>query len=368
MSYRSRLYNLRNIQSPEGHDKPFFSKNQEKNSSENKGAFFQAKLAVNKPGDQYEREADSMANVVVNNRTANPVLQHKKISSIQRLSTAPEEEKVSTNDQRMDRDKEKPFQRMSADPEKEKLKGIQKMDDPIKEKENMAGIQKMDDPMKEQEEKKKTPVVQRQQDATASNTSSVLSSKIESSSGKGNALPKNTLHEMNSAFGVDFSNVRLHHDSEAANMNKELNAQAFTHGNDVYFNQGKFDPDSTRGKFLLAHELTHVVQQGKEIAPFIQQKAVCPDIPHPQIPPECQDPFKRRCGSGNESDMTTYIYDPETDAYQTCSYEQYICECYDKNPNEKADDFNILNPITWFQSDPKVVAAYKGWAHKNDND
>jgi len=44
-------------------------------------------------------------------------------------------------------------------------------------------------------------------------------------------------------------------------MNKELNAQAFTHGRDIYFNAGKYDPESTQGKKLLAHELTHVVQQ-----------------------------------------------------------------------------------------------------------
>ena len=66
---------------------------------------------------------------------------------------------------------------------------------------------------------------------------------------------------MSAKFGVDFSGVRIHDDSEAVGLAKELQAQAFTHGRDIYFNEGKFDPESGAGKNLLAHELTHVVQQ-----------------------------------------------------------------------------------------------------------
>src|SRR5436190_8978074 len=62
-------------------------------------------------------------------------------------------------------------------------------------------------------------------------------------------------------FGNDFSNVKIHTDTEAIQMNHELNAKAFTVGNDVYFNQGEYQPGSESGKHLLAHELTHVVQQ-----------------------------------------------------------------------------------------------------------
>ena len=75
-------------------------------------------------------------------------------------------------------------------------------------------------------------------------------------------MPKNTLQEMNTSFGSDFSNVKIHNDSESADMNKELNAHAFTHGSDIYFNSGKYSPESKDGQHLLAHELTHTVQQG----------------------------------------------------------------------------------------------------------
>lgn len=250
MSYCSRVYNHRNAHTPDViQEKPFFSKRNDTKDNSKTQPFFQAKLAINKPGDQYEREADSVANSVVNNKSNTPVVQQKNISSIQRLSTSKEDEKLSTNEARMEKDKEiqeKPMPMAGAEKEKEKLKGVQKKEDPLKEK----------------EKKKAVAPVQKKSESNASTASPQVSSRIESSAGKGNALPAKTLSEMNSSFGVDFSNVNIHKDSEAANMNQELQAQAFTHGNDIYFNSGKYNPENSEGKFLLAHELTHVVQQG----------------------------------------------------------------------------------------------------------
>lgn len=65
-------------------------------------------------------------------------------------------------------------------------------------------------------------------------------------------------------FGHDLSRVRVHKDSDAAQMGKELNAEAFTHGRDIYFGAGRYDPEISTGKKLLAHELTHVVQQRRD--------------------------------------------------------------------------------------------------------
>lgn len=85
---------------------------------------------------------------------------------------------------------------------------------------------------------------------------------LNASKGSGSPLPRDTKDQMENSFGADFSNVRLHTDSSAVQMNKDLNAQAFTHGNNIYFNAGKYDTNSSKGTHLLAHELTHVVQQG----------------------------------------------------------------------------------------------------------
>ena len=98
------------------------------------------------------------------------------------------------------------------------------------------------------------------------NTEGVASNNIEaqlqSSKGGGSSLPNDTRNSIESAMGAAFSNVRIHTDSNAVQMSQNLNAQAFTHGSDVYFNSGKYNPSSTEGSRLLAHELTHTVQQG----------------------------------------------------------------------------------------------------------
>ena len=95
--------------------------------------------------------------------------------------------------------------------------------------------------------------------------SNYLNNRIQSARGGGSSLDSSTQNFMSSRFGTDFSNVRVHTDSNAVQMSRELNAHAFTVGNDVFFNQGKYNPHSGDGKRLLAHELTHVVQQQKNI-------------------------------------------------------------------------------------------------------
>ncbi len=92
--------------------------------------------------------------------------------------------------------------------------------------------------------------------------SSAVESRISNSKNGGTPLPKSVKGDMDSAFGADFGAVKIHTDSDAVQMNKDLNAKAFTHGSDIYFNEGQYDTGSQEGKHLLAHELTHVVQQG----------------------------------------------------------------------------------------------------------
>lgn len=89
-----------------------------------------------------------------------------------------------------------------------------------------------------------------------------LSDKLQRSKGKGQSLDDSTAQQMGEQMGADFSGVRIHTDSEASSMNQDIGARAFTHGNDIYFNKSQYDTSSTEGKRLLAHELTHTVQQG----------------------------------------------------------------------------------------------------------
>ena len=99
--------------------------------------------------------------------------------------------------------------------------------------------------------------------------------KLSSGKNNGNPLPDATKSFMETRFGSDFGEVRVHTGSTAVQMNRSLNAQAFTRGKDIYFNSGKYNPESSSGQHLLAHELTHVVQQTgtrkNRKQPFIQK-------------------------------------------------------------------------------------------------
>lgn len=87
------------------------------------------------------------------------------------------------------------------------------------------------------------------------------SQKIAATRGQGQKLPTETRRFMEQGFGADFNRVRIHNDETAHQLSKNLHAQAFTVGNDIYFNKGYFNPDTKSGQHLLAHELTHTIQQ-----------------------------------------------------------------------------------------------------------
>jgi len=84
---------------------------------------------------------------------------------------------------------------------------------------------------------------------------------IQRARGGGQALDGGVRGHMESAFGADFSGVRVHTDTGADTLNRALNARAFTVGQDIFFRQGAHNPGSPSGREILAHELTHVVQQ-----------------------------------------------------------------------------------------------------------
>jgi hypothetical protein len=80
-------------------------------------------------------------------------------------------------------------------------------------------------------------------------------------SGGGAPLDTETRADMETRFGHDFGDVRVHTDGAAHDSAKSVNAQAYTVGSNIVFQRDKYDPSSEGGKHMLAHELTHVVQQ-----------------------------------------------------------------------------------------------------------
>ncbi len=89
-----------------------------------------------------------------------------------------------------------------------------------------------------------------------------VSKQIQSSMAGGSPLPSGVRAFMEPRFGSDFSGVRVHTNDHAARLSANLDAHAFTVGNHIFFGNGKYQPESHAGKELIAHELTHTIQQG----------------------------------------------------------------------------------------------------------
>ncbi|MEL6142062.1 MAG: DUF4157 domain-containing protein, partial [Bacteroidota bacterium] len=114
-----------------------------------------------------------------------------------------------------------------------------------------------------------------------------FSNRLTSSKGGGQPLNSEVQRSMGDAMGADFSGVRVHEGGEAAGLSNDIGAQAFTHGSDIYFNEGKYQPGTSDGDRLLAHELTHTVQQGGSPTADAVQRADEPaasEGPPPQQP------------------------------------------------------------------------------------
>ncbi|MGY3794262.1 eCIS core domain-containing protein [Aquimarina sp. 433] len=229
-------------------------------------AFIQPKLNIGKPGDKYEIEADRVADTVVakgNDQSSSffspvPQVQKQQEEDVQKQELTDNEVQ-----QKSLGDTVTPLVQRQSEEEIQSRELPENQIQPKAEGTNVVTeLQKQEEEIQEKEEEEEDVQLVQLKSQAASVTDSSIESRLHSSKGSGAPLPKDTKTQMESGFGRDFSNVRVHTDSNAKQMSQDLGAQAFTHGNDIYFNEGKFDTSSNSGKHLLAHELTHTVQQG----------------------------------------------------------------------------------------------------------
>lgn len=233
---------------------------------------FQTKLIQGKPGDKYEQEADFMASKVLENthsggdgflnysgstffKGRNHAVQEKPLAeAITPLFQHQEEEEELQVRQMADvslqtEEKEEPVQMQSIEEEDEIQakypEGFEGPEDEI----TIAGQ------VEEEEDK-----IQAKPNGDTT-VSPVVENSLKNSASQGSKLDPETLAQMEQGFGADFSDVNIHTDEKAVQMSNELGAHAFTHGKDIYFNKGKYNPNTDEGKHLLAHELTHTIQQ-----------------------------------------------------------------------------------------------------------
>ncbi|WP_341528600.1 DUF4157 domain-containing protein [Nostoc sp. UHCC 0302] len=178
----------------------------------------QAKLSISQPGDKFEEEADSVARQVMQ-RIAQPV----NPQSIQREALPESEDELQ-------------------------MKTL-----------NNSRLQRQSAP-KDEEELQMKPMVQRRAKALMADAPD-LEASINQARGGGQPMADNIREPMEQALGADFSGVKVHTDGQSDQLNQSIQARAFTTGQNVFFRQGAYQPGSREGQELIAHELTHVVQQ-----------------------------------------------------------------------------------------------------------
>jgi hypothetical protein len=182
----------------------------------------QAKLNIGEPDDKYEKEADNTAAKVV-----------------QQISSSSQDSSV----QKQEIEEDEELQRSP-------ISTLQREEDPIDEDED-----------ENEEELQMKPLLQKRENLGGGEASSNLESSIQSVRGSGHSLDTNLQLKMEQSMGADFSKVKVHTDLLSNQLNQSIQAKAFTTGQDIFFGQGEYNPNNQNGQELIAHELTHVVQQ-----------------------------------------------------------------------------------------------------------
>jgi len=215
------LEKIINQRSTESSDTPVQAKPQNRlKILQAKPMAIQAKLNIGEPNDKYEKEADNTAAKVV--QQINSPIQEQ---SVQRQESMEEE------------------------------------DEELQMKSEISTLQRQESMEEEDEELQIKSLVQRSENIGGGEASTDLELSIQSARGSGQSLDSNLQAKMGQAMGADFSGVKVHTDSQSDQLNQSIQAKAFTTGQDVFFRQGAYKPSSRGGQELIAHELTHVVQQ-----------------------------------------------------------------------------------------------------------
>jgi outer membrane protein OmpA-like peptidoglycan-associated protein len=256
----------------------------------------QPKLTIGPVHDEYEREADRVADEIVRMPDRSADLSAQRVPlRLQRFCPECEQEKkqeentatdvqrapamVQREDEEAQRTPIQAIQRMCPACEKETA---QRTPDPVQRlcleceeeahrKADGSDIQRalipLEEDIEEEEEVQQAAggggVIQtKRAGADPPDASAALAAYVQSSRHGGQPLPEGTRASFESRFGHDFGGVRVHIGTRAAEAASEINALAFTTGADIYFGAGRFNPGTPEGDRLLAHELTHTIQQG----------------------------------------------------------------------------------------------------------
>ena len=255
-------------------------------SSEGEGNRFvqsmavQAKLLVGPADDEYEKEADWLADQVmsmVGPRVQQTCLSCNEEDAVQRASlfgqitplvqrqAAPEEEEEIQTKSLFARIT--PRAQMAAAPEEEEEIQTKSLFARITPRVQTAAAP-------EEEEEVQTKPLVPSAGAKGGLAEPDLEQSLAQARGNGSPLADDVRGRMENAFGVDFSTVRIHSDEQADSLSRCIQARAFTVGRDIFLRQNEYQPENYEGQWLLAHELSHTLQQRGVVRPsqVIMQK------------------------------------------------------------------------------------------------
>lgn len=204
----------------------------------------QAKLKIGQPGDKYEQEADRVADRVMSMPESN-------------LSRQEDEEEVQGKPVA---GQITPLVQRQSEEEEEIKKQPEEEEEPVQTKLLQRQSEDEEEVQKQPEEEEESVQSKGSRESSPDMSLSVESG-IKSIRGGGQPLSESSSAFFEPRFGADFSGVKIHTDSRANHLARSINAKAFTIGRDVAFGTGQYSPETSKGKQLLAHELTHVVQQ-----------------------------------------------------------------------------------------------------------
>ncbi|HWR82085.1 MAG TPA: DUF4157 domain-containing protein [Candidatus Deferrimicrobium sp.] len=267
----------------------------------------QHRLITGRPGDALEREADMMADVATGRRGTREHGQadalYGRITPLVQCQT--EEEQTTPETQPVEKD-EKVIQAQVEDEEEQPTQAQAEEEEPVqslvepkeeepirtkveeeekdavqaraeKDEEKPVGIQAEEEeeerPVQAEAEEEKEEAVQPKLEAPGvGQMPDDIRGGFKANGGNGSPLAEDVRAKMEAQFGAEFSGVRIHTDNSAVQLTRLLKARAFTHGRDIYFNDGRFSPGTRSGEHLIAHELTHTIQQGAVARSEIQQE------------------------------------------------------------------------------------------------
>jgi hypothetical protein len=235
------------------------------------GLSIQPKLAVNRPGDQYEQEADQIAEAVM--RVPDTVAQRQIEPEEETLRARPLLGQIFPVIQRQAEDEEKEeeaqgFEEESLTPRRTEE---EKKEEELLQAKPVADHLRWPIQRQLEEDQERLQIAgklsniapPREVEATTPDerAGSDFQARLDVEKSGGHRIASPVRQFMEARFGVDFGQVRIHADERSAALAADIQAQAFTIGNDIYFGAGYYDPSSTAGRQLLAHELVHTLQQ-----------------------------------------------------------------------------------------------------------